>query len=294
MGFAMKVWLFFLLSEVIFIGCSQPASMPDPRDHPFIASSRTQVVETEILQCRSYPIECPGYLKLNELPFWPKEASSADSLALAPLGGASKRDGFPASQVRLWAQNGMQVAILSPDQLRVILRSLLQNGGTALRETAYFIRNNQEVAHFVAKWIDSPTPLFVAESSTSLRGVSLTEGSVLFRLNGQPLSGAGGQRKIHVNLVPVFQGAEQWSVFLRDSQGRPRTVSESTVVVFDKLLLSGIVEDGAVILIAPTADESPGSLGEVFLKNTDRTESSQLVLLMVPKLIKAKRTKFLP
>jgi len=291
----MKFWLFFLVTEVILGGCSRQETVSDLiRDNPFTVSSKARVVETEILQIRSYPVECPGHLKLSELPSWPKPLLSSGPPPSGAFRGASGQDGFSPGQIRLWAQNGMGVSVVSPDQLQPLLASLLQNGGNVLMQTTYFFRNNQEIAHFRAKWINSPITLFLVESNTHLRGISLAEGEVLFRFNGQPLAIEGNPRKIHVNLVPIFQSSEQRSVFFRDRQGRPRTARESTVVVFDKLLLSGIVEDGAVILISPIADEALGSLGEVFLKNADHSEFSQLVLMLVPKLIKAKRTRVGP
>ena len=279
----------FILSATLAIagGCTPSDPIADLlNDSPFTKPPRTQIVETEILQFRSFPIQCPAHLKLSDLPSWPKQTASEKPSSSAPLSS-----GFSPTRIRLWSQNGIQVAVLPPDQFQPLYSALLQNGCTALRETTYFVRNNHEIAYFPVNWLDSPTTLFISESESKLRGVSLTQGDLLFRLNGQPLTLAGNQKRIHVNIVPTFQSAAQRQIFIRDQQGRPRTITESTVIVFEKLLLSGMVNDGAVILIAPTPEKTLGSLGELFLKNTDQTGTSQLVLMIVPKIIKAKRTK---
>ena len=267
-----------LLGLAVIGGCGPDVLAELAQDNPM---ANLDAVDIDLLSFHAYYFELPMTVKATELPAWPKAhtaVSPADAGALAGLGAAT---------VDRWAQNGMAVAIAYQSDWPLLRKSLQEVGARELSESAALQRNPREFVEFIANWLDGARTIFFHQAPLPPRGYSLANGDGIFRINGALTGGEPGSRTLFVSMVPIFRGTEAQQRIALDDKNMTRLISEVPIIVFEGLLLQESVREDQFICIG-FAPAAPQTVGQHYLTSPDGLR--QLVLLLMPEIIKAKKS----
>jgi len=242
-----------------------------------------------IVTCQFCPLEIPGHVDITLWPFW----EQYNALTSAGSGGApDSAAGFPVQQLRIWQENGFQIAVAPMLSWSDFRQTVLRSGGRALAQSSALIRRSVDIARFAVYWLDQDRSIFISEGLGSGRALTLPAGDCVFAINCIPGLGGRQTKEFHIKITPEVLSVLEEEKFGEDEFGVLRRIHERPRITFDQLSLSGTIPRGYYMVIAsgPSPAEAP-ALGQIFLSRQSDGQNRQMALVIAPDMQTGARIK---
>ena len=205
MGGRAVIIIFFSVTAGFLHGCRQDDEVSRLiEESPFKNAPLENPGDILIVTCQFYPLEIPGHVDITRWPFW----EQYNALTLAGSGGAPDSvGGFPVQQLRLWQENGFQVAIAPMPSWSDFRQTILRASGRALSQSSALIRRPVDIAQFTAYWLEQDRSVFISEGLGSGRALTLPAGDCVFAVNCIPGLGGRQAKEFHLKIVPEVYSA---------------------------------------------------------------------------------------
>ena len=242
-----------------------------------------------IVTCQFCPLEIPGHVDITRWPFW----QQYNALASADGGAApDSASGFPVQQLRLWQENGFQVAVAPMPSWSDFRQTVLRASGRALSQSSALIRRTVDIAQFTAYWLEQDRSVYIWEGLGSGRALTLPAGDCVFAINCIPGLGGRQAKEFHIKIVPELYSAQETERIDQDETGDFRRVKERPKVTFDSLSLSGTIPRGYyMVIVSVPGPVEAGTLGQIFLSRQIGGQNRQMVLVIAPDMQTGARIK---
>ena len=280
MGGRKVLIIVFGVTAVLISGCRQDDELSHLiAESPFKNPSLENPGDILIVTCQYYPLEIPGHVDMTRWPFWEKY----NAVAFADGSSPDSTGGFHVQQLRLWQENGFQVAIAPMVSWSDFRQTVLRAGGQALSQSTALIRRPVDVARFTAYWLYQDRSIFISEGFGSGRALTLPAGDCVFAVNCIPGLGGRQAKEFYIKIVPEVHSALEEEKFGEDEFGVLRRIQERPKISFDPLSLSGTIPRGYYLVIAGRpGPAAAGKLGPLFLSNQIGGQNRQLAVVIAP------------
>lgn len=282
--------IFFCVAAGVLNGCRQDDELSKLiEESPFKNPTLENPGDILIVTCQYYPLEIPGHVDITRWPFWEQYNALATPGNTAAPSTASR---FPVQQLRLWQENGFQVAVAPMLSWADFRQTVLRSGGRALSQSTALIRRSVDVARFTAYWLYQARSIFISEGFGSGRALTLPVGNCVFAVNCIPGLGGRQAKEFHIKMVPEVHSALEEEKFGEDEFGVLRRIQERPKITFDQLSLSGTIPRGYYMVIAGRpGPAAAGKLGQLFLSYQIGGQNRQLAVVIAPDLQTGVRKK---
>ncbi len=271
-------------------GCRQDDEVSQLiEESPFKNAALEDPGDILIVTCQFCPLEIPGHVDISRWPFWQQynALGSADR-----SGGSEPVGGFPVQELRLWQENGIQIAVAPMSSWSDFRQTVLRAGGRALSQSSALIRRPMDIAQFTAYWLDQARSVYITEGSGTGRALTLPAGDCVFAVNCIPGLGGRQAQEFHLKIVPEVYSVLETERIAQDTSGDYRRVKERPRVEFDALSLSGTIPRGYYLVIVSVPEQTEaGTLGHIFLSRQIGGQNRQMVVVIAPDMQTGARIK---
>ena len=278
---------------LLLTGCQ-----PDPLDEliaesPFTRYPHSQTLQIPIITCRGFNFELPGYADLTTMPFWRQHGLSPASPADPNRPPRSARSPLPPDQLALWHDNGLAVAVAPLDQWPQLRQDILQFWAGRLTKRSEDIFTSATQVANLAVFSIAPAQLLVSGATVPPRTYTLPPGDCIFKVGCAPAAATpkDDTGAINLRISPAFVSADKQLDYTRDEFGSLQRIRRRPEIVFDQLLLQGILKPGTFLCLACPPTSRPDSLGRLFMTQTDQDTQRQQLLVIVPTITQASQIK---
>jgi len=282
--------IFFGVAAGFLNGCQQDDEVSKLiEESPFKSAPLENPGDILIVTCQFHPLEIPGHVDITRWPFW----EQYNALASAGSGGAPGSDGgFPVQQLRLWQENGFQVAVAPMSSWSDFRQTVLRSSGRALAQSSALIRRPVDIAQLTAYWLDQDRSVYISKGLGSGRALTLPAGDCVFTVNCIPGLGGREAKEFHIKIVPEVYSALETERIDQNESGDFYLVKERPKVAFDQLSLSGTIPRGyyMVIVSEPSLGQAP-ALGQIFLSRQIGGQNRQMAVVIAPDMQTGTRIK---
>jgi len=281
--------IFFGVAASFLNGCRQDNEISQLiEESPFKNAPLENPGDILIVTCQFCPLEIPGHMDITGWPFW-KQYNAQVS---AGGGTSDSGGGFPVQQLRLWQENGFQVAVAPMVSWSDFRQTVLRSSGRALPQSSVLIRRPVDIAQFTAYWLDQDRSVFISEGRGSGRALTLPAGDCVFAVNCIPGLGGRQAKEFHIKIVPEVYSALETERIDQDESGDFHRVKERSKVAFDQLSLSGTIPRGYyMVIVSKPSLAKADTLGQIFLSRQIGGQNRQMALVIAPDMQTGARIK---
>ena len=289
MGGRAVIIIFFGVAAGFLNGCQQDDEISQLiEESPFKNAPLENPGDILIVTCQFYPLEIPGHVDITRWPFW----EQYNALASAGGGTSDSGGGFPIQQLRLWQENGLQVAVAPMLSWSDFRQTVLRSSGRALPQSSVLIRRPVDIAQFTAYWLDQDWSVFISQGLGSGRALTLPAGDCVFAVNCIPGLGGRQAKEFHIKIVPEVYSALETERIDQNESGDFHRVKERPKVAFDQLSLSGTIPRGHyMVIVSEPSLAKADMLGQIFLSRQIGGQNRQMALVIAPDMQTGARIK---
>jgi len=239
------------------------------------------------VSCTFQPLEAAGEIDITQQQIWRDYALSTEEPIPAEKG---VEKGFSAAQVRLWRENGLEIAVVPLSNWKQFLEEMLKIQCAQMPVMTALYRRPGQAAEFPFYWITQPASPFICDAQGNLQGYSLYNGRGFIRVNCMPAEDPAS-KTAYLKLIPFFRHAIPEEKIVQDKLG-PKIVREYPEIAFEQLELEGALREGYFICISTRPEETfSGKLGNLFMRHNVEGREVQLMLMIAPQIQTATEIK---
>ena len=294
--YVMKRFLYSCLCLIMAfaMGACQTTEQADQdllANSPFRSQSQQDLSNILIITCTYHAFEISAHIDAAAWLQDPCQSTAAtdstDTTAPpeappAPTIRFSNRS-FDPQQTNNWYSNGLCITAMPNEDWPQLRERIIASNAITLPTRQSMIRRADDVMELPLGPVAQTNSVFISDNSGRLRGYSLPEGVGLLRLSAI-VDKLTPQRQVYFEIVPLVQSTRVEEEFGTDEQGTLRLLTRNPEIIFDQLLLSGILEDNwSICIVAKSTDNRIDSLGQILMANHNNADNRQVIILITLK-----------